>query len=46
MDFLSHIVSDNGIAGTVVWDSRSICKDEEYVDRLVYICHDVVLFVN
>ena len=46
MDFLSHVVSDNGIAGTVIWDSRSIGEDKEYVDRLVYVCHDIVLFVN
>ena len=46
MDFLSHIVSDNGIAGTMVWDSGSIGEDEKYVDRLVYVRHDVVLFVD
>ena len=46
MDFISHIVSNYGVAGTVIRDSRSVCEDEEYVDRLVYVCHDVVLFVN
>ena len=46
MDFFSHVISNYGIAGTMVWDSRSICEDEEYVDRLMYVCHDVVLFVN
>ena len=46
MDFFSHVVSDYRVAGTVIRDSRSISEDEEYVDRLVYVCHDVVLFVN
>ena len=46
MNFFSHVVSDYGVSGTVVWDSGSICKDEEYVDRLVYVCHDVVLLVD
>ena len=46
MDFFSHIVSDYRVASTVIWDFRSICEDEKYVDRLVYACHDIVLLVN
>ena len=46
MDFFSHIVSNYGVAGTMIRDSRSICEYEKYVDRLVYVCHDVVLLVN
>ena len=46
MDFFSHVISDNRIAGTMIWDSGSIREDEKYVDRLVYVCHDDVLFVN
>ena len=46
MDFFSHIVSDHGVASTIIWDSRTICENEEYIDRLVYVCHDVVLLVN
>ena len=46
MDFLSHVVSNYRVAGAVVGDSGTICEDEKYVDRLVNICHDVVLFVN
>ena len=43
MDFFSHIVANYRVASTVVWDSRSVCEDEKYVDRLVYVRHDVVL---
>ena len=46
MDFISHVVSDYRVAGTMIWDSGSICEDEEYVNRLVYICHNNVLFVD
>ena len=46
MDFISHIVTDYGVASAVIWDSRSIREDKEYVDRLVYVCHDIVLLMN
>ena len=46
VDFFSHIVSDYGVASTMIRDSRTICEDEKYVDRLVYVCHDIVLFVD
>ena len=46
MDFFSHVISDYRVAGAMIWDSRSVCENEEYVDRLVYVCHDVVLLVN
>ena len=46
MDLFSHIVTNHGVAGTVIWVSRSVCEDKKYIDRLVYVCHDVVLLVN
>ena len=46
MDFFSHVISDYGVASTMIWDFGSIGKNEKYVDRLVYVSHDVVLFVD